>query len=188
VKSGVSSKSSLDSLDSIRILCHLSNNALEVHEIQLGKNETSHRLVSRLEREGHRSDVRALALSSDDELFASGAAESLKVWNVASGQCLHSFPSGYILTCAFLPGNRYVLAGTKQGDLELYDLTSGTLLETIEKAHEGPIWSLHMRPDKTGLVTGSQDKDVKFWDFRLIEDEHGQVGYFVIVLLFIMED
>ena len=177
IKSGLSSKFSKDSVDTLRILCHLSNNALEVHEILLSKSENSHRLVNRLERDGHRSDIRALALSSDDELFASGASESLKVWNVTSGQCLHSFASGYILTCAFLPGNRYVLAGTKEGDLELYDLTSGTLLETFEKAHEGPIWSLHMRPDKTGLVTGSQDKDVKFWDFRLIEDDLGQVCF-----------
>ena len=44
------------------------------------------------------------------------------------------------------------------------------------KAHDGSIWSLQVKPDKTGLVTGSQDKKVKFWDFRLVE-ENGTVRY-----------
>jgi U3 small nucleolar RNA-associated protein 12 len=37
------------------------------------------------------------------------------------------------------------------------------------KAHDGPVYSLAIRPDKRGFVTGSADKDVKFWDFDLME-------------------
>jgi WD40 repeat protein len=37
------------------------------------------------------------------------------------------------------------------------------------KAHDGPVYSLAIRPDKRGFVTGSADKDVKFWDFDLLE-------------------
>lgn len=34
------------------------------------------------------------------------------------------------------------------------------------QAHEGAVWSLHVRPDGKALVTGSADKDIKFWEFE----------------------
>ena len=58
------------------------------------------------------------------------------------------------------------MVGTKSGELLLYDLSSSSLLETLP-AHTGPLWSLHVRPDGRGLVTGSADKDIKFWDFEV---------------------
>ena len=47
------------------------------------------------------------------------------------------------------------------------------MLDDVE-AHAGAIWSLDCRPDGRGIVTGSADKTVKFWDFELVslEDEH----------------
>ncbi|CAG8844300.1 22217_t:CDS:2, partial [Racocetra persica] len=63
-----------------------------------------------------------------------------------------------------------VIIGTKSGDLELFDLASSSQTESI-KAHDGPIWSLQVRPDKRGLVTGSADSNVKFWDFDMSQEE-----------------
>jgi U3 small nucleolar RNA-associated protein 12 len=40
------------------------------------------------------------------------------------------------------------------------------------QAHQGAVWSLAVRPDGRGFVTGSADKEVKFWDFTV---EHGGV-------------
>jgi U3 small nucleolar RNA-associated protein 12 len=73
---------------------------------------------------------------------------------------------GYAICCTFLPGDRHIVVGTKSGELLLYDLSSSSLLESFP-AHTGPLWSLHVRPDGRGLVTGSADKDVKFWDFEV---------------------
>lgn len=60
--------------------------------------------------------------------------------------------------------------GTKSGELALYDIAASSLLATY-KAHTGPIWSIHVKPDGKGLVSGSADKDVKFWDFEMREAE-----------------
>uniref|UniRef100_A0A8C0MCW5 WD repeat-containing protein 3 n=1 Tax=Canis lupus familiaris TaxID=9615 RepID=A0A8C0MCW5_CANLF len=57
------------------------------------------------------------------------------------------------------------------GKLQLYDLASGNLLETIN-AHDGALWSLSLSPDQRGFVTGGADKSVKFWDFELVKDEN----------------
>ena len=47
----------------------------------------------------------------------------------------------------------------------VYDIASSTLLETIQ-AHTATVWSMHVRADGQALVTGSADKDVKFWEFE----------------------
>lgn len=60
------------------------------------------------------------------------------------------------------------MIGTKSGQLELYDLGSSVLLETID-AHAGAIWALAARPStqlgaEQQICTGSADHDVKFWE------------------------
>lgn len=47
----------------------------------------------------------------------------------------------------------------------IYDIASASLVDTV-KAHAGTLWSMHVRPDGHGLVTGGADKDVKFWDIE----------------------
>ena len=55
--------------------------------------------------------------------------------------------------------------GTKSGEILIYDLASSSLIDTI-KAHTASVWSLHVRLDERALVSGSADKDVKFWEFE----------------------
>ncbi len=54
--------------------------------------------------------------------------------------------------------------------MELYGLSSSTCLQSVQ-AHEGPIWSICIKPDQRGLVSASADNDLKFWNFELVEDE-----------------
>jgi len=65
-----------------------------------------------------------------------------------------------------------IAVGTKGGEILIYDLASASLVDTV-KAHAGALWSMHIRPDGRGLVTGGADKDVKFWD---IEEKQGNEG------------
>ncbi|KII95241.1 hypothetical protein PLICRDRAFT_34085 [Plicaturopsis crispa FD-325 SS-3] len=114
---------------------------------------------------GHRTDVRTLSISSDDLLLASASNESLKIWNLKTTACIRTMDCGYAICSAFLPGDRHIAIGTKSGEILLYDLASSSLIETI-KAHTGTVWSLHVRADEQALVSGSADKDVKFWEFE----------------------
>jgi U3 small nucleolar RNA-associated protein 12 len=38
-------------------------------------------------------------------------------------------------------------------------------MQTVQ-AHTATVWSLHIRVDEKVLVSGSADKDVKFWEFE----------------------
>ncbi len=51
--------------------------------------------------------------------------------------------------------------------MQVFDLSSASLLVDLQTAHSGAVWSLVLSPDKRGVVTGSADQTVKFWDFEL---------------------
>lgn len=69
-----------------------------------------------------------------------------------------------------------VVIGTKSGEMQLFDLSSSTLVETI-KAHTGTLWSMHVRPDQQALVTGGADKDIKFWNLEWRQSDHESVSH-----------
>ena len=79
--------------------------------------------------------------------------------------CIRTMECGYAICSTFLPGDRQVAVGTKSGEIFVYDVASSSLLETV-KAHTSTVWSMHVRADGQALVTGSADKDVKFWEFE----------------------
>ncbi|KAI8840197.1 quinon protein alcohol dehydrogenase-like superfamily [Chytriomyces cf. hyalinus JEL632] len=155
-----------------QILASLTSNQLEVHTAGLESKEEPTRQDVILDSAGHRNDVRTLALSSDDTMLVSGSHSSIKLWKIESRKCLSTMESGYALCSTFVPGNNHVIIGTKTGELQIFHLGSYTMIENIQ-AHEGSIWSLQVWPDRRGITTGSADKDVKFWEFALIEEAGG---------------
>ncbi|KAH7123859.1 hypothetical protein B0J11DRAFT_530080 [Dendryphion nanum] len=159
----------------LRLLVGTSNNLIDVYEVpQKGKTKSDEQpdytRTYSVELSGHRNDIRSLALSSDDRMLASASSGGLKIWNTRTQSCLRTLECGYALCCAFLPGDKIVLVGTKEGDLELYDIAASSLLEKIP-AHEGAIWTLQVHPDGKSVVTGSADKSVKFWTFEIVQEE-----------------
>lgn len=123
-----------------------------------------------VELPGHRSDVRAVSLSSDDKMLATAANGSLKIWNIKTQACIRTFECGYALSCAFLPGDKVVVVGTKAGELQLFDIASAALLDSVA-AHDGAVWALDVHPDGRSVVSGSADKSAKFWDFKIVQEE-----------------
>ncbi|PWN27864.1 WD40 repeat-like protein [Jaminaea rosea] len=188
--------SSSSSSSGLPILCATSSNSLEIYSIPpppsksakkalpstgTGTGNPEATLSCTLDLPGHRSESRAVALTSDDSLLASADSTGLlKVWNVATNKCVRtllfggSIPgSGYALCVSWLPGDRYVLVGCKDGSLVTFDVPAGEVVEVI-KAHDGPLWSVAIHPDGMRCVTASADKDVKFWEFEMRSAETTQ--------------
>ncbi|PMD40145.1 WD repeat-containing protein-like protein [Hyaloscypha variabilis F] len=162
----------------VQVLVSTSNNQLEVYAIDTaggprkskGDQAPTYSRTLAVELPGHRAEIRALALSSDDRMLATASNGGLKIWNVRTKGCIRTFECGYALCCAFLPGDKIVVVGTKSGELQLFDVATAALLETV-KAHEGSVWTLQVHPDGRSLVSGSADKSAKFWNFEVIQDE-----------------
>ena len=119
---------------------------------------------------GHRTPVRALSLSPDASVVMSASGEEVKLWNIASHACVRTFPSGPALCSLFVPGAGHVVVGTKDGDVEIYEVNSARCLGKV-RAHEGGgVYAMELRKDGRGFATGGGDKTVKQWDFTLEVD------------------
>ncbi|KAJ5239666.1 Small-subunit processome Utp12 [Penicillium chermesinum] len=161
---------------SLNILAATTNNQLESYSIKsAGKKskddeESDYTRNLAVDIPGHRTDIRSIALSSEDRMLASASNGSLKIWNTRTETCLRTLECGYALCSAFLPGDKIVVVGNKNGELEVFDIASSTLLDTI-KAHDGPVWSLNVHPDGKSMVSGSADKTAKFWNFTVVQED-----------------
>ncbi|KAL6715739.1 beta transducin [Lecanora helva] len=162
----------------LQLIAATTNNRLELYKV----NISSHDKTSKsdippeygrsfsIDLPGHGSDVRSLALSSDDRMLASASNGALKIWNIRTQTCIRTLDCGYALCTAFLPGDKVVIVGTRTGELEIFDIASSALIDTV-KAHEGPIWTLHVHPDGKSMATGSADKSAKFFNFEVFHEE-----------------
>lgn len=96
----------------IQLLVACANNSLEYYSIERNdkkEGETPrYRKRHSVELPGHRSDIRALGLSSDDRMLASASQGLLKIWNVRTATCIRTLECGYATDCAFLPGDTIV--------------------------------------------------------------------------------
>jgi U3 small nucleolar RNA-associated protein 12 len=161
---------------SVQILVATSNNQLELFEISASEKKRrsseppEYNRTLMVDMPGHRTDVRCVALSSDDRMLATASQGSLKIWNAKTQTCLRTLDCGHALSLAFLPGDKIVVVGTREGTLEVFDIAASALLDTIS-AHERDIWSLQVSPDGKSLVTGSADKSAKFWQFKVVQEE-----------------
>ncbi|EMC95327.1 hypothetical protein BAUCODRAFT_536540 [Baudoinia panamericana UAMH 10762] len=169
------------STKSLQLLVATTNNQLELYTIThhraqqqqppTNKDSPEYTRALAVDLPGHRTDIRTLALSSDDRMLASASNGQLKLWNLKTQSCLRTLDCGQALCSAFLPGDRIVLLGTKSGDLEMYDIATATLIQSLP-AHEGhAIWTLAVAPDGRSVVTGSADKTAKFWRFDVVDEE-----------------
>ncbi|KAL4609161.1 WD repeat-containing protein 3 [Arapaima gigas] len=154
----------------MKVVLLLQNNTLETYTLKTTEKMPEATKTGRLTLSGHRSDVRTMAFSSDNMAVLSASAETVKVWNRSTLQVIRTMACEYALCSIFVPGDRQIIIGTKSGNLQIFDLASGGLLETTH-AHDGALWSLALCPDQRGIVTGGADKTIKFWEFELIKDE-----------------
>lgn len=154
----------------------LNNNSLEFYTLKSSENEKT----ATIEHQGHRSDVRSVALSDDNTLLMSTSHSEVKIWNPSTGSCLRTIDSGYGLCSLIVPKSKYGIVGTKSGVLEIIDIGSATKVEDVE-AHGGTIWSIAPIPDDTGFVTVSADHEVKFWEY-LVKKKPGRVRFLTFLM------
>jgi WD40 repeat protein/serine/threonine protein kinase len=125
--------------------------------------------------QGHTDTVCDLAVSPDGRFIVSGsspfmsaqASESptLRMWDLSSGQCLHTFNDylGSIHAIAFIHGEDRLLTGGGDGILRMWDFSTGECLRASE-GHEGPIMALSLDGDARKAITCGRDWTVRLWD------------------------
>ncbi|KAJ3440438.1 wd repeat-containing protein [Anaeramoeba flamelloides] len=161
--------------DNLPLLVSYRSNQLQIINISLSEKDEGAWENERLITErGHSTDIRSLSISEDQTMLATVASDSVRVWNLKTRNCIRTLYAGYALCCLWVPGDRHLIIGNKKGELYLFDVATAELIEKTQP-HTDSIWSIELTPDKSGIITGSADHDVKFFDFELIEiDEENQ--------------
>ena len=73
---------------------------------------------------------------------------------------------------ALSPDTRFVAAGSFDGFVRIWDAATGTLVTRL-KGHVSTVYSVAFTPDGKGLVSCSEDKTLKYWEFSVaLSDTH----------------
>lgn len=122
---------------------------------------------------GHTAAARCMFLIDNDEtLLTCGKDNSIRFWNVATGECIRelriSAETLRGIHAASLSMDQEHLALSGPGnDAAILSLTSFEIVSIIN-AHpaDNNIPALAFAPDNSTLLTGSDDKSIKEWDWK----------------------
>ncbi|MBD2181435.1 WD40 repeat domain-containing protein [Planktothrix sp. FACHB-1355] len=133
---------------------------------------------------GHTDQVRAIAISPDGKILASGSDDkSIKLWNPNTGQLLRTLTghSDWIAAVAISPDGKTLVSGSFDNTIKIWDLHSGQLRRTLT-GHTDPVQSIAFTPDGTTLASASNDKTIKLWNLRTGQLQNTLTGHTNFVL------
>lgn len=116
-----------------------------------------------LSLKGHASEVHSLCWDTNGDYLASVSRDSVRVWSIVSGECIHELISSgnSFHSCVFHPSYSSLLVIGGYQSLELWNMAENKCMTM--PAHECMISSLAQSP-VTGMVAStSHDTSVKIW-------------------------
>jgi WD40 repeat protein len=119
--------------------------------------------------------LRCLALNAEtDELALGFSDHQIRILDAGTGQLKQAFPAhaNSVFTVAYSPDGRYLLSGSRDAHLKVWEVTQGYQEVSSIIAHLFTINHLTFSPDGQFFATCSMDKSVKVWDartFRLLK-------------------
>lgn len=112
---------------------------------------------------GHNSEVNSVCWDENGEYVASVSQDTVKVWSVASGACVHELRShgNQYESCIFHPRYPKVLIVGGYQTLELWSLSDNQ--RNPIQVHEGLVAALAHSPFTGMIASASHDRYVKLW-------------------------
>ena len=86
--------------------------------------------------ESHKLPIRSVVLSENDGLMATSSFDCVKLWAVDFSsqnkhlklRCSHNIDIVNALSILIVTGNKYIVIGTKEGTILLYELATNELI------------------------------------------------------------
>ena len=139
-------------------------------EVHLWNSETGEALTTFLRAEPqkgqhNRDTIRTLAYSSDGAMLAVGSDTHIRI-RLLEGERQIGFKNvdGQTDALAFSPDSTVLAIGRNNGGIELWKITTGDQLTTLD-GHTGQVETLTFSPDNKTLVSTGQDGTILVWDW-----------------------
>ena len=141
-------------------------------KICINKNHEVSNIVKELKRdyklfiEGHKSSVRAIAITSDNKYIISGSYDwTIRIWNLLEKRqetVLEGHTYG-ITSIAITSDSKYVISGSKDKTIRIWNLFEKRQ-ETVLEGHNDSITCIAITSDNTYIISGSSDKTIRIWN------------------------
>ena len=77
--------------------------------------------------------------------------------------------SSYVTSVAITPDGKYIVSGSWESTIKLWDIKSGEEIRTF-KGHSNSVFSVAITPDGKYIVSGGEDGTIKLWDIKSGEE------------------
>jgi WD40 repeat protein len=135
----------------------------------------SRRLIRRLD--GHTGFCISLDFSRDGTLLASGSRDGTAIiWSTATWRPIKTLANSdrgegrsnqlqyrMVEDVAFSPNGKTLAMGTRGGNLHLWDVATGELVDTL-KGHSNAVSAVAFSPDGRTLASGGADQTLRLWN------------------------
>lgn len=133
--------------------------------------------------------INALAISPDSKTLAMAARGVIHLWDLARGTEIRTFKGlkgrqSAVLTLAFSPGGKWLLSGSKDGTICLWDVGKGELSRSVRTTV--PVLALVFSPDGRTFASTGPEHTILLWSTRTGESIQRLEGHssFVRALAF----
>ena len=124
----------------------------------------------------YKDPIFVLAFSPNGKRLAAGSQEQIRLWNMETGNWGKGISSinnreenravfHGSQALVFSPDNMILVNGDRNGKLQLWDITTGNELITLN-GHTAEVETLHFSPDGNTLVSAAQDGTILLWDWE----------------------
>ncbi|KAG5227874.1 hypothetical protein OIU77_022543 [Salix suchowensis] len=138
-----------------QLLAAASDNVVSIFDIE--SDRQTHSL------QGHSTKVHSVCWDVNGEYLASVSQESVRVWSLTTGECIHELSSSgnKFHSCVFHPGYATLLVIGGYQSLELWNMAENKCMTVA--AHECVISALAQSQAIGMVASASNDKCVKIW-------------------------
>ncbi|CAD5230794.1 unnamed protein product [Bursaphelenchus xylophilus] len=117
---------------------------------------------------GHQNRVYSLLLDKEKGLLFSGSLDqTIRVWDINDGTCIHTLVGHNSLTSAMQLRNGYLISGNADHSIRVWNIEDGTCVHILsgQNSHTAAVTGLQFIRDDL-IVSSSDDGIVKLWNIK----------------------
>ena len=126
----------------------------------------------------HTKAINSLAVSPDNKRLVSGGADrKIFLWNLSDGDWIAEFEEDKeINILRFFPNGNYMLAGTAEAVIKVYDMRHNNSIGKLE-GHSKGIKALTISKNGEMIYSGSSDQTMRVWSMKTKYDLNWLEGH-----------